>query len=246
MHDWHEKFFQGEALELWRRAIPVEQTEQEFEFLQEILEISEGGAILDVPCGNGRLSLPNSLLGCSVVGNDSSQEFITEATKLALPHKTKIEYIRADMRLLNYQNKFDGAFCMGNSFGFFDRAGTKEFISAVGTALKSGARFVLDSLMAAESFLVNGAEHEWLRAGDMIMLIENRYDCRRSCVETTYTFIRNGKEEQRTAVYWIYTAGEICSMFEQAGFTIFELFENVDCEPYSLGSDRLLLVAQKL
>jgi cyclopropane fatty-acyl-phospholipid synthase-like methyltransferase len=233
MHDWHEKFFQGEALELWRRAIPVEETEREIAFLQEVLDLAEGAAVLDVPCGNGRLSLPFALSGCNVTGIDSSRDFIDEASSSAMRHRTKIDYIRSDMRLLNYQNKFDGAFCMGNSFGYFDRAGTCQFISAVGAALKSGAKFVLDSLVTAESFLVNGAEHD-------------RYDCRRSCVETAYTFIRNGKEEQHLAVHWIYTSGEICSMLEQAGFTIIELFEDVDFNPYSLGADRLLLVAQKL
>jgi hypothetical protein len=105
---------------------------------------------------------------------------------------------------------------------------------------------VIDTAMVAEAFLVNGAEREWVQVGDMYMLIENRYDCRQSRVETNYTFIRNGKEEQRVAFHWIYTAGELCHMLEQEGFTVMELFSNTEFEPFALGEERLLLLAQKM
>ncbi len=67
------------------------------------------------------------------------------------------------MRKLSLNQKFDGAFCMGNSFGYFDRSGTMEFFKALGNSLKPGAKFVLDSGMVAECFLVNGGEREWVQ-----------------------------------------------------------------------------------
>ncbi len=243
--DWYEDFFAGAALDLWRRAIPHETTEEEVAFLHETLEIPQAGNVLDVPCGNGRLSLPMALMGYQVTGLDSCSEFISEAKAIAKSYETEITYLKEDMRQLPWKNEFDAAFCMGNSFGYFDREGSIDSLSAICESLKSGAKFILDSAMIAECFLVNGADREWVQRGDMYMLIENIYNTRLSCVETTYTFIQNGKEERRQAIHWIYTSGELCRMAEQAGFTIVDLYSSTEGEEFTLGSDRLLLLAQK-
>jgi SAM-dependent methyltransferase len=242
---WFEEFFTGAALDLWRKAISQETTDQEIEFLQEVLAAPEGGHLIDLPCGNGRLSLPFSQLGYKVSGVDFSAAFIEEAKTNAAAKKLKIDYIKDDMRKVSFKNKFDGAFCMGNSFGYFDRAGTSEFFKTVSGCLKSGAKFVIESGMIAECFLVNGGQREWVQVGDMTMLIENNYNCRFSCVETNYTFIRDGKEEKRRAVHWIYTAGEICRMLEQADFAVDDLFSSTDFDQFALGAERLLVVAQR-
>ncbi len=242
---WFEEFFSGAALDLWRNAISPEKTDQEIEFLSEVLGVQEGGRLLDLPCGNGRLSLPLAQLGYKVTGVDFCDEFVSEAKKNARAQKLKIDYLKDDMRTVSFKHKFDGAICMGNSFGYFDRAGTADFFKAVSSSLKSGAKFVIDSAMVAECFLVNGGEREWVQVGDMLMLVENNYNCRLSCVETNYIFIRDGKEERREAVHWIYTAGEICRLLEQADFVIDDLFGTTDCDPFGLGAERLLAVASK-
>ncbi len=245
---WLAHFFQGAALELWRRANSIEDTQREVNFLEEALAAPVGGKLLDLPCGNGRLSIPMALLGYDVTGVDFSKTFVEEARSAAKAYKCKTTFVKADMRELTYENEFDGAFCMGNSFGYFDRTGTNTFLKTVSNCLKPGARFVIESAMIAECFLVNGGEREWLQRGDMYMLIENKYDCRNSTVETKYVFVQNGKEETRTATHWVYTTGELCQMLEVAGFTVEELFSSPDPdepEPFTLGAERLLLVAEK-
>ncbi|MBX9687109.1 MAG: class I SAM-dependent methyltransferase [Candidatus Obscuribacterales bacterium] len=242
---WYEKFFSGAALDLWRRAKSPETTEEELAFLLEVLAPPAGACLLDVPCGNGRLSLPLSLMEFKVTGVDSCREFLNEAQAIAKAYETEINYLNIDMRKLSFRDQFDAAFCMGNSFAYFDRDGSLEFLKAVALSLKSGGRFLIDSVMPAESFLVNGAEKEWVKVGDIYMLTENRYNSRLSCVETRYIFIQNGKEEHRDAVHWIYTVGELCHMLEKSGFAIIDIFSSIDGEEFYLGSDRLLLVAEK-
>jgi SAM-dependent methyltransferase len=246
--EWYEEFFQGLSLELWRRAIPIEQTEEEVAFLLETLSAPQGSKLLDAPCGNGRLSLPLSLMEYKITAVDFSKTFIEQAKASARAHKSKIDYIQGDMRKLALPQEFDGAFCMGNSFGYFDRSGTNQFLQAISKSLKSKARFVIDSAMIAECFLVNGGEKEWLQLGDMYMLIENQYECKTSTVATTYTYIQNGKQEVRTAKHWIYTSGELCDMLKAAGFSILEMLASTDLEvpePFTLGAEKLILVAEK-
>jgi len=243
--DWFETFFTGAALDLWRKAIPQDATDQEIEFLDQVLEVEDGAALLDLPCGNGRLSLPLAQAGYKLTGVDFCASFLDEAKLAAASAKVKIDYVQDDLRRFASAKKLDGAFCMGNSFGYFDQDGSIEFFQAVSNSLKPGAKFVLDSAMVAECFLVNGGEREWVKVDDMFMLIENQYNCRLSCVETNYTFIQNGTEEKRQAVHWIYTAGQICKMLEETGFAIKDLYGSTDCDLFELGADRLLLVAQK-
>ena len=242
---WYESFFTGAALDLWRRAISPDQTEDEARFLQIHLEVGMGAKVLDVPCGNGRLGLPIALLGCEVTGVDLSDEFLQEAEKKAKLYEVEMNFVRKDMKDIDERDLFDAAFCMGNSFGYFDRASSSTFLSAVSTALKPGARFVLHTCMSAESFLVSGSEREWVKVGTMHMLIENVYDCRTSSVTSQYTFLQDGKEEQRTATHWIYTTGELCRMLDEAGFDVLHMFDSTDEEPFTLGSDELYLVACK-
>lgn len=242
---WYEKFFSGAALDLWRRAIAPEHTEQEVQFLHDVLEARSEASLLDVPCGNGRLSMPLSQMGYRMTALDSCIEFLEEGIKVTKEFANPIDFVSKDMRHLPYSEEFDGAFCMGNSFGYFDRKGTKQFLAGVAAALKPDANFVLDSSMVAECFLVNGGEKEWLSLGDMYMLIENKYDCKRGVVETDYTFIQNGKEEKRKALHWIYTASDVVQLLEQNGMTVVGMYGSADFEPFTLGSERLLLVSKK-
>src|SRR6185295_16998228 len=80
--NWYESFFHGVTLDLWRRAIPPEQTQAEAEFLIEQLSCSPGSHVLDVPCGNGRLSFELAKRGLRVTGVDISEEFIAEARSI--------------------------------------------------------------------------------------------------------------------------------------------------------------------
>src|SRR5438105_15823508 len=81
--NWYEDFFHGIPLDLWRKAIPLEHTKAEADFLVTALNCRTGAHLLDVPCGNGRLSLELAQRGYRLTGVDISEEFIAEARVLA-------------------------------------------------------------------------------------------------------------------------------------------------------------------
>jgi SAM-dependent methyltransferase len=266
MAEWHTDFFAGLALDVWRQAIGPDQTEDEADFLEDVFSVPAGSALLDVPCGNGRLTVPLAGRGYHMVGVDSAHDFVEDGREAALTafehgkpgEKHHVAFVEGDMRELGtilppqYSSRagFDGAFCMGNSFGYFDRAGTMRALNAVATVLKPGAAFVIDSQMVAECFLVNGGVREWVEVGtapDQIkMLIENKYDCRSNRLDTEYTFMKAGREERRQATHWVYGVGELCTMLEQSEFEIVSLFSNLDGDDFELGAEKLILVARKI
>ncbi len=157
----------------------------------------------------------------------------------------EIELIRHDMRELTLDRAFDGAYCFGNSFGYLDHAGTVEFLCGLGAALRPGARFVLDTGMAAESILPELEQNPWWQVDDILLAVENLYVPAESRLDTRYTFVQDGKTETREAHHWVFTVAEIGRMLTAAGLSVRSLHASTDGEPYQAGAERLLLTAKK-
>ncbi len=237
---WPEKFFRGVALEAWRRAIPTEVTRAEADFLERVLRLPPAARLLDVPCGNGRHAIELARRGYALTGVDLSAEFIAEA-RASCP---AARWLQADMRSLHFPAEFDGAYCFGNSFGFLSPAEAASFLASVARALPPGARFVLDTGMAAESILTTLA-NRWHRLGDIFMLSHARYHPSESRLDIDYTFIRGAEVDTRPTSSYVFTAGELCRMHASAGLRPLDLLASTNADPYQLGSPRLLLVSEK-
>src|SRR5882762_7459486 len=96
--NWYEDFFHGIALDLWRKAIRPEQTKAEADFLVNVLQCEAGSHLLDVPCGNGRLSLELARRGYRVTGVDIAEEFIEEARAATNTGETPVpQFLLGDM-----------------------------------------------------------------------------------------------------------------------------------------------------
>ena len=238
---WQTEFFRGVALDMWRRVTTPEMTRSEADFLERVLKPAPGGHLLDVPCGNGRHAVELAGRGYHVTGVDQSEEFIAEARASSLP----IHWIAGDMCELPWISEFDGGYCFGNSFCYLDWEGARKFLSAVARALKPGARFAIDTGMAAESILPMLQKNRWFRIGDIYMLSENQYHPAEGRLDIQYTFIRNGEVDTRPTASYTFTTAEICRMHAEAGLKMVDLFSSVAGEPYQLGSPRLILVSSK-
>jgi ubiquinone/menaquinone biosynthesis C-methylase UbiE len=252
--NWYENFFHGVSLDLWRKAISPEQTKREADFLVKALQCDKGAHLLDVPCGNGRLSFELAGRGYRVAGVDISEEFIEEAQSKVNPPATaggtdliaSVEFLLGNMRNIAGEAIYDGAYCFGNSFGFLEYSDMESFLSGVARALKPGARFVIETGMAAESVLRKFEEETSHQIEDILLTIKEQYLAEESCIDTEYVFERGGETESRKAKHWIYTAAEIRRMLERAGFEVLNLYGSLNFEPFVLGSDELFVIARKV
>ena len=242
---WFETFFQGVVVEMWRQALPPEAAIVDVEFLVRELRLPAGGRVLDVPCGHGRHSIELARRGFRVTGVDLSSEEIDEARRRARAAHVEVDWRHGDMRDLQWDAEMDGAFCFGNSFAYFPPDATRRFLEAVARSLVPGARFAMDTGAVAECILPRFREREWMRFGDILFLEENRYDPAESCIETTYTFLRDGESRTRKGLQWIYTARELREMLRQVGLVTLALHGSPDGAPFELGSPHVLIVAEK-
>jgi hypothetical protein len=149
------------------------------------------------------------------------------------------------MRDLPWESEFDGAFCFGNSFGYFDDEGNSEFLKALARTLKAGARFVLDAPAIAECLLPHLQPHRSMEIAGIQVEIDTRYDAEQRRMFNDFTFTRNGQTEKRPSSQRIYSYQELLGLLVHSGFELSAAFGSTDDAPFEKGSQRLLLVATK-
>lgn len=81
-------------------------TEQEVDFLVDVLGLAPGQRVLDVGCGPGRHAHALARRGIEVVGVDVAERFVAIARQGAPPGAT---FVRADARELAFDAEFDAA-----------------------------------------------------------------------------------------------------------------------------------------
>lgn len=235
-------FFSGLAAETWARAKSPEDSAGEAAYLLSRLGAKAPAQLLDVPCGDGRLARVVAAHGHRVTGIDGAADMLARATADA-----RCEWLLGEMtdlaRPLAGRPPFDGAFCFGNAVGYQPRAQTAAFLADVAAWLRPRARFVIETEMTAESVLPNFADRLWQQVGDILMVVEHRYDPAGSRLDSDYRFLRDGAVERRRLVHHIFSSGELVGMLEAAGFDVVALESDLDGTPFTLGDPRLLLTA---
>ena len=236
--DWWNGFFNGPAVRLWLQAVSADQTRQESDRLARLLEIPVGGEILDVPCGGGRVALALNGLGYRLTGVDLSPEFLGHA--MSADPARRVVWERRDMRDLPWPSRFDGAVCVGNSFGYLDDVGNAEFLRAVRTALRPGGRFILQTPMVLENLLGHLQPRPWWKVGDIRLLSENRYDATTGRLEIEYTFVAEGEICVRRGSHRAYSYRELVELLHGAGFDV------AVAEPWTPDSHEVTFVSTAL
>lgn len=243
--EWWTEFFSGLWLDVQRRAMSEEATRTEADFIHKLLQLQPGFRVLDVPCGNGRLSIELASRGCYVTGVDITGPLLEDAQRKATERGLALTLDQRDMRDLPWEAEFDAAFCFWWSFGFFDDTNNAAFLRAVSRILKPGGRFLVDTHIA-ETILPGFQERGWTRVGETMVLEERRYDQIQSRLELEWTLIEDGKVVKCPSSFRIYTYRELCQLLREAGFTDFEGYDKFSQATFRLGSRMLALVAKKV
>jgi SAM-dependent methyltransferase len=241
--EWWLDFFNGPVVRALRQFAAPDRTRAEADYLAAALRLSAGDQVLDVPCGDGRLALELAARGCRVTGVDLSAELLQHAHAAAAERQLAVGWERRDMRDLPWRDRFDGAFCFGNSFGYLDEAGNASFLRAVRQTLRPGGRFVLETGYLAESLFPAFTARRWFGFGPDLMLSDGSYDPALARLETEYIFVQDGEVARRRATARIYTFRELAELCRAAGFTDVSASSSLAGDAFRLGSTLLYLQA---
>lgn len=237
-------FFDGLAADAWANARTAEASAAEAAYVASRLALDGPGRLLDVPCGDGRLSRALASMGHAVTGLDGADTMIRRAAAAPADGCTWQVATMEDLDdALDAEARYDGAVCFGNAIGYLDAVDTAAFFAAVARRLEPGARFVIETEMTAESVLPNFADKLWQQVGDILMVVEHNYDAAASRLQTDYLFIRDGLSEQRRLDHHVFTCGALNEMLAASGFDVIAMEADLDGSPFALADHRLLLTA---
>lgn len=245
---WYETFFQGINCELWEKAVSPEWTKQEVDFLIGELNLKQEQSLLDIPCGFGRHSIEFAKRGFNVTGIDISQTFIAGLTEKIKSNKLNITALQADILSMQLTQKFSGAICMGNSFGYFNFERMKSFVEKVSSSLEIGAKFIINSGMIAESVLPNFSSYQnkSYTVENITMIVTNIYNVEDSYMISNLLLSKEGKSEEHSFKHFVFTLGEVKRLLKLVGLKTIATYGSLSKEEYKLGDQQIYIVAEKV
>lgn len=243
--NWYENFFSGINCEMWQKAASEDWTEQEVSFLIDVMNVRKGAGILDIPCGTGRHAVKLARKKFNMTCFDISEEFITGLGRKVKEENLSIQVIQGNILTSELAGSFDGAYCLGNSFGYFDYEGMKVFVKKVAACLKPGSRFIINSGMVAESILQKIPPEKTYDLGDLTMQVNNEYDVSDSYMISHLKYTKSNQSEVHSFKHYVYSNGEIKRLLELFRLIIIAMYSAVDKTPYKLGDAQIYIIAEK-
>jgi SAM-dependent methyltransferase len=123
-------------------------SQQEADFLLELLKLPPGARVLDVGCGPGRHAVPLAVAGLNVTGIDVSLRFLEIAAEAARAAGVGAAFFEVDARQMPFEDEFDAviSICQGG-FGLMG-ADDSLILRRMMEAAKPGGRVVLSAFSA--------------------------------------------------------------------------------------------------
>lgn len=246
LKNWFVDFFDEDYL----RTLPFltpQATQSEAEFVLASMELPAGAQLLDVGCGYGRHAMEMAARGYHVVGLDLSLPLLVRGGEEAHRRGLTINFVRGDMRELDFDNQFDGAYCLFSTFGYFDDDANKQTVANIGRALRPGGKLVLEVLN--RDYLISDLPTRVWWEGEGCVVLEEvdfNYFASRVHVNRSVVF-DDGRQVEQEFSLRAYALHEIGRVLHGAGFRVLEVSGGYQVRGRFFGnqSRHLVVVAEK-
>lgn len=208
--------------------------EKEAEEIRDLLHKHgvEKGNVLDLMCGDGRISVFLAKCGYDVVGIDLSPSFIERAVKNARKHGVlgKTVFIIGDARYVDkfVNREFDAVIIVWQSIGYYDKETDRNLFKKLFRIVHP------DGLLLIYDFMIRDKINEYLSNLPGYFLIDEfavraeiNFDERESRLLINWFFYKMEKVRMKflgcsKACIILYTLREIIDMLSSAGWRILE------------------------
>lgn len=244
---WFEDVFTQDYDRIYFPTFTEERNKREAGFIESTLGVPAGSEMLDLACGHGRHALLFAARGYRVTGIDLSERFIRKAQAEAARRELAVQFEVRDMRQLAYKNKFDGIYCYFSSFGYFSHRENVKVLEQVATDLKSGGRFLLESIN--RDWLLHRIEAQprrWEEIEPGFLYLEDvSFNARTSRIHTRRIVLDGTERREYNFDMRIYSISELEELIESVGMKIDTALGNLDSSPFSVSSHRMIIVSEK-
>ena len=198
-------------------------TQGEAEFVIQTMGLSPGAQVLDVGCGYGRHAMELAARGIHVVGLDLSTPLLVRGGEEAQRRGLTINFVRGDMRELDFDSQFDAAYCLFSTFGYFDDETNKKTLQNVARALKTGGKLLVE-ILNRDYVIADLPTRVWWEGDGCVVLeeVELNYFSSRIQVNRSVVFDDGRQLEQEISVR-AYSLHEVGKLMHAAGFRVLEV-----------------------
>jgi SAM-dependent methyltransferase len=243
---WFEDLFDDDYL----RTLPFltpQATQAEAAMVMEALELTPGAAVLDVGCGYGRHAMELAARGMHVAGVDLSLPMLLRGADEAQRRGLDINFIHADMREIDFDAQFDGAYCLFSTFGFFDDETNKKAASLVAKALRPGAKFVLE-ILNRDYVIGDLPTRVWWEGDGCVVLEEVEFNYFSSRVQSKRSVVfDDGRQVEQEISVRVYSLHEVGKLLHAAGLRVLEVSGSMVTKGRFLGnrSREIIVIAER-
>jgi len=234
MSDWFETMEEH----LW--LLPDEKGEEEAWFIKKALRLRKGQAVLDAPCGAGRIAFHLACQGCAVTGVDLRPQFVNRARRRFRTEGLLGRFRVMDLRRLEFEQEFDGAFNWEGSFGYFSERENLELLRRYARALRPGGRLLVDQVNR-EYILRHFIPEQ--RRGEVI--VRNYWD--KDAQRIISRRIVDGRNDPKNmSSMRLYTFRETKELFKRAGLVVEAFYGSFHGEKFRRSSPHMIAVGRKM
>ncbi len=249
--EWWQEMFDTDWIKIF--AYKNRDTRREVDGLVKLLGLPPRSKILDVCCGDGRVSLALARQGYHVTGLDYSQSLLEQARKRALKAGVDTQWVQKDMREIDIIGRYDAAINIFTSFGYFlSEEDDLRALQSIHKSLKKEGKLILD---LENLFFISRAAQ--ICGGEPMYRPLSRYQgwveevtlfdpsTQRVTMNLKIWFPEKGLQKAGTASYRSYSKIEMQRLLAQAGFQIQNVYGDFRLSPYELDSERMILLCTK-
>lgn len=233
-------------MEEWIRKLFIERADVFLKILNERWAIAEGlvngmlkvlsdfgitsGSLLDLCCGNGRISVYMAKRGFKAVGVDISRAFIEDASKKAAEHgvSDKTRFLEGDVRRLKEVLKglcepFGVVVNAWTSVGYFSKEEDLSIFKQARELSREGAILFIAETAHTEFFSLKFTPTSYSEINDFVVLENRSFDPRKAQMITTWAFYKKHGNDLKYIdkvdfQLHIYSLNELVELLEKAGW----------------------------
>lgn len=246
--DWPVAFFDDDYLRIYRPTFTPERTSAEVDFIEGLLALPGGAAVLDLACGYGRHAIGMAQRGYRVTGLDFNPQYLAIAEADARAAGASVTWRAGDMRALPFAGEFAGAYSFFTSFGYFGDEENEQVLAGIARALQPGGRFVID-MMNRDWLLTHPQQRTWTQRDDGALFMEEvALDLVASRVISRQQLIdpKGGVVVSKEFTLRTYTCAELTALMRRHGLVVKDVWGGPGREAYSTESRRLVLLAERV
>ena len=240
--DWVNKLFVDRS-DLFLRLLNQRWLKTE-ELVNGMIKVLDGfginsGNLLDLCCGNGRVSIHMAKKGFKTVGVDISRAFLEDANRKAKEHGVSnlVTFLEGDVRNLNKViggsfRSFDVIVNAWTSIGFYKQEDDLSIFKQARELSSEKAILFVAETMHTEYLSIKFTPTSYTELDHIVMLENRKYDPITSQISSSWIFYnKRGQDlefvDKVDITHHVYSFGELSSLLLKAGWETVASYGNL-------------------